>query len=148
MTLSLACARTLFLLDFLRPHGSSPSTDPFSYFSFTWLIGPIMGLGITVAVVVLVVLPILKGSAERQRLLQSGEHAQGRILSTQETGTRINGHPLVNIALEVHPQNGQPPFQAVCSMTVSMMTAPRLQPGMTVGVRYDPQKQGAVAIDV
>jgi hypothetical protein len=114
-----------------------PAVDPFSFLNFTWLIGPIITIVVLAVVFGTVLLPLMRRSAERTRLLQSGEQAQARILGLGDTGVKINGNPQVQIQLEVHAQS-RPPFQALCVMTVSYLAIPRVQPGMMVPVRFDP----------
>ena len=87
-----------------------------------------------------------KRQAATAKLMQTGEAAQGQILSIQETGTRINDQPEVAVALMVM-RPGQAPYQVQTTVVVSMLMIPRLQPGMTVPVKVDPMNPQSVAID-
>ncbi len=135
---------------------SRPTADPFSFMNFTWLIGPIITIVILAVVFGTVILPLIRRSAERTRLLKTGEQAQARILGLADTGVKINNNPQVQIMLEVHPNpasegyRGPPrqPYQAQCVMTVSYLAIPRIQPGMMVPVRFDPADPSKVTIEM
>jgi hypothetical protein len=73
-----------------------------------------------------------------------------------DTGTRINNSHMVQLMLEVHPQPVQgpqgyrgamPPFQAQTQVLVPMMALPRIQPGATIAIRYNPQNPQELTID-
>ena len=87
-----------------------------------------------------------KRQAATAKLMQTGEAAQGQILSIQETGTRINDQPEVAVALMV-TRPGQAPYQVQTTIVVSVLMIPRLQPGMSVPVKVDPMNPQSVAID-
>jgi hypothetical protein len=133
-----------------------PTVDPFSFLNFTWLIGPIITIVILAVVFGTVILPLIRRSAERTRLLRTGEQAQARIVGLGDTGVKINGNPQVAIQLEVHPsgtganyrEGPRQPYQAQCVMTVSYLAIPRIQPGMMVPVRFDPADPSKVTIEM
>jgi hypothetical protein len=139
MTSLLAVDRALSST-WLKP--SSPMPEAFDLLRYAWLIGPV----ITVVVIVLFVVPLMRRSAQRRQLLATGTRAQARIVSIQETGVRINEQPEVLFTLDVQP-DGRPGFRAQCRATISVLMAPRVQPGMTTTVRYDPQDPTKVAIE-
>jgi hypothetical protein len=71
--------------------------------------------------------------------------ATATIIKITDTGSRVNYDPRVLIRMEVHPKTGEA-FQAETEMVVSVVDLPRLQPGMTVPVRYDPGNPTRVAV--
>lgn len=112
-------------------------------FSMTWMFIPLTLLGL--ALPLYFVVKLMRGSAERKRLLTTGVPAIATIMQIWETGTRINDRPMVGFALQVQPQGGQP-FQAQCQMVVSPLQIPSIQPGTQVQVKYDPANPSKVAI--
>jgi len=91
-----------------------------------------------------------KSMDESAQLLATGMPAQARILGVRDLGgsIQIGGqmpqHRL-QIDLEVYPNGGQP-FRASPSQLVSMLAIPRVQPGATVEVRFDPMNPMRVAV--
>jgi hypothetical protein len=90
---------------------------------------------------------LMKQSQERQRLLMQGHPANGRILQLLDTGMMVNNSPQVRIILEVQPP-GRPPYQAECTMIVSYLAIPRVQPGCFVPVKFDPMNPARIAIAI
>ena len=89
----------------------------------------------------------MKRQAEGARLQQTGLPAQGQIVSAQETGTRINDQPEVLLTLNVQ-RPGHPPYQAQATAIISSLMIPRIQPGMTVGLKVDPANPARVGLDM
>lgn len=79
-------------------------------------------------------------------LLQTGVPAMARIAQIQETNMRINNMPVLNVLLEVYPQNGQPPFQAWVQRRIPYYQMAQFQLGGTIPVRFDPANPTRVAI--
>lgn len=75
----------------------------------------------------------------------SGLLAKARIIEIKDTGSRVNYDPRVRIKLEVQPESGAV-FQAETEMVVSVVDLPRLQPGATVSVKYDPENRAHVSL--
>lgn len=90
---------------------------------------------------------LMKGSAERQKILQSGVPATAQVISVQQTGTYINNQPEVMATLMVQ-RAGSPPYQVNATLILSMLEIPRLQPGASVAVKVDPSDPQKVAIDL
>jgi hypothetical protein len=86
------------------------------------------------------------GDKATRQLLQTGMPAQARIVQVQRTGMTINDNPVVNILLEVYPQNGQPPFQAWAKKTVSLFQISQYQVGAVIPVRFNPADPTKIAI--
>lgn len=75
---------------------------------------------------------------DAQRIAQTGVPGQARILGVQQTNTRINNNPVVDIFLEVHPSNGQPPYQTKVRRMISMFQISQFQQGAVLPIRIDP----------
>lgn len=76
---------------------------------------------------------------------QSGILAKARITEIKDTGSRVNYDPRVHIKMEVQPESGAA-FPAETEAVVSVVDLPRLQPGATVPVRYDPENRTRVSL--
>ena len=90
---------------------------------------------------------LMKASQERQQLLMTGVPANGRILQLMDTGMFVNNNPQVRIVVEVQPPGGAP-YQAQCTMVLSYLAIPRVQPGCQVPVRYDPTNPMRIALAI
>ena len=74
-----------------------------------------------------------------------GSPAKATVVAIRETGTRVNGNPVVGFDLEVQAE-GRPPRRASTRMLVSILAIPRIQPGAVLDVFYDPADPSRVAI--
>jgi hypothetical protein len=90
---------------------------------------------------------LMKQSQERQQLLMTGIPANGRILQLLDTGMMVNNNPQVRIVVQVEPP-GRPPYPAECTMVISHLAIPRVQPGMMVAVKFDPVNPARIAIAI
>jgi hypothetical protein len=94
-----------------------------------------------------------KMKANNDQLLMTGMPGQGRIVQMSPTGMTINDAPQLNITVEVHPQvtpgyrGAAAPFMATLQALVPIYAMPRIQPGQTVPVRFDPMNPMRIAID-
>jgi hypothetical protein len=109
-----------------------------------WYFWIMMALGM--AMPIFFVGRLFLGSARKNQLLKTGIPAQARIVNIWDTGTMVNNQPQIGVALEVYPQGGVP-YQAQTTEIVSMVHMPRLQPGATVQVRYDPASPDKVTLE-
>jgi hypothetical protein len=115
-----------------------------SIFQFMpWYFIPVTLLGLAIPLVMVV--RLIKGSAERSRILSRGVPAQATILRIWETGVRINDQPQVGFELQVQTPQGHT-WVAQSVMTVSTLLIPRIQPGAVVPVKYDPADASKVAV--
>jgi hypothetical protein len=105
-----------------------------------------VSLGVTGLVVWKVVIPLVKRSAEKQRVLSTGIPAQVTVTEMQNTGTLVNGNPLLNLTLNVQIE-GRPVYQVTVQEIVPMMALGLLQPGRPLAARVDPNNLQSVAID-
>lgn len=110
------------------------------------LVSIALTLGITGFVVWKVVMPLIKGNAEKQRVLSTGIPAQVTVTSMQSTGTRINHDPLLNLTLNVQIE-GRPVYQVTVQEVVPMVALGLLQSGRPLAARVDPNNLQSVAID-
>lgn len=126
--------------------------------------GMLFGVGITVIVLAVtgivfwkVFLPMIKSSTsllnslannaqQEQQLMATGEPAQARVVAVQGTGVLVNYNPQVRMQLEVYPASGRPPFQTECTTIIPQLAIPRVQPGATLQIRFDPTNPARVAV--
>ncbi len=87
-----------------------------------------------------------KAQQDKAQLLANGVPAQARIVSANQTGMFVNNNPQVAFQLEVQPQAGSP-YPVQMTSVVQMVALPRIQPGMTVGVKIDPNNPNRLAIE-
>jgi len=81
------------------------------------------------------------------RLAADGVRATATVMSVRETGIYVNRRPQVNLRLLVEdPAGGS--FEASVDRVVSMVQIPRVQPGCTLNVAWDPADRGKLAIDL
>ncbi|KYF60461.1 hypothetical protein BE04_28555, partial [Sorangium cellulosum] len=114
----------------------------------------IVPLGITAAVFFgvwkKVLGPLRAQQQEQQQLLRIGVSCAARVLQYQETGMKVSmgaqDSYSLKLLLEVMPP-GMPPYQVETVALVSVLAAPRIQPGCIVTVRYDPANPRRVAME-
>jgi hypothetical protein len=116
----------------------------------------VAGSSLLFAVVPMMVLPkfsgvlnqanaLVEGFAAKERLLQTGIPAQGRLLSVMQTGRMVNMSPEIQALVEVHhPQLGV--YQAQTTALVPQIAIPRAQPGSPVQVRISQTNQNEIAL--
>jgi hypothetical protein len=107
--------------------------------------GPVLAI-----VIIVLIMKTLGGQQkEIQRILQTGQPAQARVLQLQHTGSSVSfgAHRHLNlvIAMEVH-MPGRPPYQIQSTQLISELTLPSLQPGAWLQIRVDNQNPQNVAI--
>src|SRR5689334_10808821 len=86
------------------------------------------------------------GEGDNKQVRASGVPADATVLQIWDTGVTLNNDPVVGFLLDVHPA-GQTAFQAKTKQVVSRLAVPRVQPGATLRVFYDPKDTTRVAID-
>jgi uncharacterized protein DUF3592 len=90
------------------------------------------------------------GESEARSLRQTGVPAWATILRLWDTGITVNDDRVVGMEVEVRPSppTEGAPFRAVIPKSrISRLDIPRVQPGETVAVRYDPNNSSRVALD-
>ncbi len=107
----------------------------------------VCALGFTGAILWFTLRPLLQNMQQRNRILQSGIMATATILQLSETGMMVNYQPQVRFQLQVNPPNGAP-YQVETTMVVSQLQIPRIQPGMVVPVKIDPNDPMKVALAI
>ncbi|MBL8685461.1 MAG: hypothetical protein JNK05_40170 [Myxococcales bacterium] len=110
------------------------------------LVSIVLAVGLPLLIVWKVVMPLFKGAAQKQALLQTGVPAQVTVMAMQDTGTRINDNPMIQLTLNVEIP-GRPVYQVVVQEIVPMLALGMLQPGRPLGARVDPNNPQSVAID-
>jgi hypothetical protein len=105
---------------------------------------------IIVAFVVLVVLVAAAGIAvplwslrkkkkKTEALMATGSKGEATVLQLEDTGTRINDNPRVNVLLEVRIPD-HPPYQVRKTITVPLVRLSQIQLGSVVAVLADPSQ--------
>lgn len=97
-----------------------------------------------------VIIDLPTGESEARLLRQTGVPAWATILRLWDTGITVNDDPVVGLEVEVRPSppTEGAPFRAVIPKSrISRLDVPRVQPGETVAVRYDPNDPSRVALD-
>jgi len=112
----------------------------------------VFSLCFTLAITLVTLIPFViifrrmyQNSAQRTKLLQSGEPAMAVIISAQQTGMLVNHNPEVLFQLEITRQDGTT-YAAQSRMGVQMIHLGSIQAGNQIHVRIDPQNPQNVAI--
>lgn len=90
----------------------------------------------------------MSGVSEAKRLQEAGTPATARILKIWDTGITVNDDPVIGLEVEVSREDGSVYTATIPKSLISRLDVPQFQPGMSVGVRIDPQDPAKVAIDV
>jgi hypothetical protein len=85
-------------------------------------------------------------SLRHERLLQTGQPGQARILALHQTGVRVNQQPMLKFDLEVIQGPGAP-YPTSVSQVVNLLYLSHLSPGVLLNIKIDPHKPQNVAID-
>jgi hypothetical protein len=83
------------------------------------------------------------GQQDRLKLIQTGLDGTANILAVQDSGATVNGNPVVEIDMNVTPDNGEP-YAAHLKTMVSRIAVPRV--GDTVKIKYEPENPQQIAI--
>jgi hypothetical protein len=106
-------------------------------------------IGIIIALVVLIVLvsvtagiaiplrSLKKNKKKAEVLKATGHQGEATVLKLEDTGSRINDNPRVNLLLEVRI-HGYPPYQVRKTVTIPTVRASQIQVGSVVTVLADP----------
>ncbi len=86
------------------------------------------------------------GRGDACAILATGTPAMATIAAIHDTGITVNNDPVVDFDLDVQPAGGKP-FRSAARALVSRLAVPRIQPGRTLPVKYDPAQPGRAAID-
>lgn len=89
----------------------------------------------------------MSGVSEAKRLQEAGTPATARILKIWDTGITVNDDPVIGMEVEIAREDGSVYTATIPKSLVSRLDVPQFQPGMSVGVRIDPQDPAKVAID-
>jgi hypothetical protein len=87
------------------------------------------------------------GEATAREIRAVGVPAEATVVQIWDTGVTVNNDPVVGFVLDVKPADGRSPFQAKARALVSRLDVPRVQPGATLRVMFDPKDTTRVAID-
>jgi hypothetical protein len=82
------------------------------------------------------------------KMKTTGIAAQAEILSTWETGMRVNDEPVIGMHVRVLADD-RPPFEVdIKRSLVDIIHIPQFQPGSKVPVIYDPKDPTKIGLDV
>ena len=90
----------------------------------------------------------MSGVSEARRIQEAGTPATARILKIWDTGITVNDDPVIGLEVEIAREDGSAYTATIPKSLISRLDVPQFQPGMSVGVRIDPQDPAKVAIDV
>jgi len=76
-----------------------------------------------------------------------GPRGEATVTSVQDTGVQVNNMPMLEVGLQVSLE-GRDPYAASVRQVVQRSAVPRVQPGMKVPVRVDPEHPESIAIDL
>ena len=114
---------------------------------YTWLLFPgvfFVGFPLLVLLIRKLGFSLTKQLEALQKIVETGEPAQARVVALRDTGGTVNRKPLVELVVEV--QKGQAPYQATLQAVVSITAVPRVQPGCVVAVFVDRADPSRVAL--
>jgi hypothetical protein len=83
-----------------------------------------------------------------RELQRTGIPAQAEILSIADTGVAINDSPVIRLEIEVRPRDRAPYRATIKKLLISSLEVPQYQPGLFIGVRFDPQDPSRVSVDL
>ncbi|GAB2841023.1 hypothetical protein GCM10022221_45420 [Actinocorallia aurea] len=78
-------------------------------------------------------------------LMHTGVPATGMITAVHDTGTRLNGQPMVSLELLVTALS-RPPYPVTVQSVVPLTGLARLNPGQELPIRVDPVQPQTVAV--
>ncbi len=87
----------------------------------------------------------MTGEDVNRQVRAHGLPARGTVLDIWDTGVKVNDDPVVGLRLEVRAE-GRPPWVGETKALVSLLDIPRVQPGATLAVRYDPTDPSRIAL--
>jgi hypothetical protein len=80
-----------------------------------------------------------KNKKKVEALMATGRQGEATILQLEDTGTRINDNPRMNVFLEVHIP-GYPPYQVRKTVTIPLRRVELIHIGSVVSVLADPSQ--------
>ncbi len=104
-------------------------------------------MGLLVALSACAIRDRFTGEATAREIRATGQPAEATVVQIWDTGVTVNNDPVVGFLLEVKPSDGRPAFQAKTRALVSRLDVPRVQPGATLRVMFDPKDTARVAVD-
>lgn len=102
-------------------------------------------LAVVVGIVALTFGPTMLRDWRELQLKDHGTDATAMLLSIKDTGDRLNEDPVVQLTVEITPQDGKV-WRAQIETAMSAVELPKYKVGDQVWVRYDPEKPQHVAL--
>lgn len=109
-----------------------------------WVPGAVITV-VTLAIVLSSFGGVTKPAAQRKRLMDVGVEGVARLLVVEQTGTRVNGQPMLQLRMVV-TLPGQPPYSVLHKEIVPQIQLAQVQPGATLRVRVDPADRRQMAV--
>ncbi len=88
---------------------------------------------------------LFKGAARRKVLLRQGVDGSAKLMVVEQTGTRVNDQPLLQLRMMVEVP-GSSPYSVLHREVVPQIRLAQLQPGMQLPVKVDPRDPRNMAI--
>lgn len=88
---------------------------------------------------------LFKGAARRKKLMVRGVDASAKLMVVEQTGTRVNDQPMLQLRMMVEVP-GKSPYAVLHREVVPQIRLAQLQPGMQLPVKVDPQDPRNMAI--
>lgn len=88
---------------------------------------------------------LFKGAARRKALLRQGVDASAKLMVVEQTGTRVNDQPMLQLRMMVEVP-GKSPYSVLHREVVPQIRLAQLQPGMHLPVKVDPKDPRNMAI--
>jgi hypothetical protein len=90
-------------------------------------------------------MPLLWDGVRNHFLQANGLPTQAKVLVIEDTRSKVNGNPVVDLQLSVRAPGGET-YAASLRTAISPVDLPRFQPGMTVDVVVDKENPQRLAI--
>ncbi len=100
---------------------------------------------LVLVIIVLVFKTVLRGTMQRQRLIQVGARGTGQLLVIEQTGTRVNDQPMVRLRMLVEVP-GREPYTVLHHEVVPLIRLQQLVPGSSLPVMVDPKDPTVMAV--
>ncbi len=88
---------------------------------------------------------LFKGAARRKALLSQGVDGSAKLMVVEQTGTRVNDQPMLQLRMMVEVPGGSP-YSVLHREVVPQIRLAQLQPGIHLPVKVDPRDPRNMAI--
>lgn len=106
-------------------------------------------IAVTAAIMYLVfrvtLIPLLKVSRMKKRLMQEGVEAEAVLLNMEQTGLYVNNQPQIKLQVQVQPNSGRN-FVSEVREVLTLIDLSQLRIGSTLKVKYNPANTKEVMV--